>query len=163
MNFTKLALPVIALGAAAVLLTPGSSDAYSLIGGSLSQTQRDFRTFNNFTDNAANNNNTPANQFPGAQGAVMAIWKGSIEWGSELHGNGNGDNHQVGGLGSGGAKLTALAAPTTTSTRSFPVEVVASWRLPRPRSATAGVFATTRVGPGTTVPVRTSAELTFRA
>jgi len=105
MNFTKLALPVIALGAAAVLLTPGSSDAYSLIGGSLSQTQRDFRTFNNFTDNAANNNNTPATQFPGAQGAVMAIWKGSIEWGSELHGNGNGDPHQVGGLGSGGANF----------------------------------------------------------
>jgi hypothetical protein len=105
MNFTKLALPVIALGAAAVLLTPGSSDAYSLIGGSLTQSQRDFRTFNNFTDNAANNNNTPATQFPGAQGAVMAIWKGTAEWGSELHGNGNGDPHQNGGLGSGGANF----------------------------------------------------------
>lgn len=105
MNFTKLALPVIALGAAAVLLTPGSSDAFSLIGGSLSQTQRDFRTFNNFTDSAANNNNVAATQFPGAQGAVMAIWKGSVEWGSELHGNGNGDPHQNGGLGSGGANF----------------------------------------------------------
>jgi hypothetical protein len=105
MKLSNLILPAIALGAAAVLLTPGSSDAYSTIGGSLSQNQRDFRTFNNFTDAGANNNQVAHAQFPGAQGAVMAIWKATIEWGSELHGSGTGDTHQPSGLGSGGANF----------------------------------------------------------
>jgi hypothetical protein len=105
MKLSQLILPTIVLGAAAVLLTPGSSEGYSLIGGSLSQTQRDFRIFNNFQDSAANNNQVADSNFPGYQGAVMAIWKGTIEWGSELHGDGNGDPHQNGGLGSGGANF----------------------------------------------------------
>mgnify|MGYP002628516306 CR=1 FL=1 len=105
MKLTNLILPVVALGAAAVLLTPGSSDGYSTIGGSLSQTQRDFRTYNNFTDAAANDNQVAHSQFPGAQGAVMAIWKASVEWGSELHGDGTGDAHQSTSLGSGGANF----------------------------------------------------------
>jgi len=111
MNLKKFLLtsaaPIVALGLGAALLTPGSTEGYSLIGGSLSQSQRDFRTFNNFTDSAANNNQTPNVNFPGHQGAVMAIWKASVEWGSELHGNGNGDPHQNGGLGSGGANFDA--------------------------------------------------------
>jgi len=99
------AAPIVALGLGVALLTPGSTEGYSTIGGSLSQTQRDFRTYNNFTDAAANNNQTADGNFPGHQGAVMAIWKASIEWGSELHGDGNGDPHQPGGLGSGGANF----------------------------------------------------------
>ena len=78
MKLSNLILPVIALGAAAVLLTPGSSNGWSTIGGSLSQSQRDFRTYNNFTDSSANNNQTPHSQFPGAQGAVMAIEDGMV-------------------------------------------------------------------------------------
>jgi hypothetical protein len=105
MKLTNLILPLVALGTAAVLLTPGASEGYSLIGGSLSQSQRDIRTFNNFTDASANDNQTPDANFPGHQGAVMAIWKAGIEWGSELHGNGDGDPHQPFGLGSGGANF----------------------------------------------------------
>ena len=99
--------PVLALGLGATLVTPEVSTGYSLIGGSLSHTQRDFRVFNNFTDAAANNNQTPDPMFPGYQGAVMAIWKGVTEWASEPHGDGSGDPHQPGGLGSGGANFDA--------------------------------------------------------
>lgn len=109
MKLTKIILtaaaPVAALSLGTVLMTPGTTEGYSLIGGSLSQNQRDVRVYNNFTDNAANNNQTPDDQFPGYQGAVMAIWKGAVEWGSEIHGDGTGDPHQNGGLGSGGANF----------------------------------------------------------
>ena len=119
MNLSKLLLstaaPVLCLGLGATLLTPGSTEGYSLIGGSLSQSQRDFRTFNNFTDAGANNNQTPNANFPGHQGAVMAIWKASVEWGSQLHGDGNGDPHQNGGLGSGGANFDASFQGEATS------------------------------------------------
>jgi len=115
MKLSNLILPVIALGAAAVLLTPGSSNGWSTIGGSLSQSQRDFRTYNNFTDSSANNNQTPHSQFPGAQGAVMAIWKASVEWGSELHGDGTGDAHQSTTLGSGGANFDVSHQGEATS------------------------------------------------
>lgn len=108
MNIKNLILPAAGLGLGALLLIPAQqAGAYTTIGGSLGQTQRDFRVFNNFTDNAANNNQTPDAQFPGHQGAVMAIWKASVEWGSELHGDGTGDPHQNGGLGSGGANFDA--------------------------------------------------------
>jgi hypothetical protein len=99
------AAPVLALGLGAALLSSGTSVGFTTIGGSLSQNQRDFRTFNNFTDAAANNNQVADQMFPGYQGAVMAIWKASVEWGSELHGDGSGDPHQPGGLGSGGANF----------------------------------------------------------
>jgi hypothetical protein len=118
MQLNNLILPVVALSAAAILLTPGTSDGYSLIGGSLSQTQRDFRTYNNFADSATNNNQTADANFPGHQGAVMAIWKGSIEWGSELHGNGDGDPHQAFGLGSGGANFDPSMQGEATGTGS---------------------------------------------
>ncbi|MEM7308389.1 MAG: matrixin family metalloprotease [Planctomycetota bacterium] len=108
MKLKHLFLPSLALGGAALLLGPApTSEGYSLIGGSLSTAQRDFRIFNNFTDATANNNQVPDPQFPGHQGAVMAIWKAGIEWGSELHGNGTGDSTQPGGLGSGGANFDA--------------------------------------------------------
>lgn len=106
MKLNQLILPVVALGTAAAFLTTGAQEAegYSLIGGSLNLQQRDFRVFNNFTGNTDNNNQTPDANFPGYQGAVMAIWKGSIEWGSEPHGNGAGDPTQS-ELGSGNANF----------------------------------------------------------
>ena len=108
MKLKTLLLPTIALGGVAMLLGPAPvSEGYSLIGGSLSTSQRDVRTYNNFTDSTANDNQAADSQFPGHQGAVMAIWKAIVEWGSELHGNGNGDPSQTGGLGSGGANFDA--------------------------------------------------------
>ncbi|HPF14655.1 MAG TPA: matrixin family metalloprotease, partial [Planctomycetota bacterium] len=84
-----------------------TSEGYALLSHSLSTAQRDFRVYNTFINSGANNNVAPDTQFPGAQGAVMAIWKGCIEWGSRLHGNGNGDSTQNGDLGSGGANFDA--------------------------------------------------------
>ena len=106
MRIKNLLLPSLALGGAALLLGPAPvSEGYSLIGDSLGQSQRDFRIYNNFSKAITNDNVTPDDNFPGHQGAVMAIWKGCIEWGSELHGSGNGDPTQTGGLGSGGANF----------------------------------------------------------
>ncbi len=103
---TPFLLPALALGGAAVLLAPAPrSSGYSLLGDSLGLSQRDFRLFNNFVDPETNDNVTPDDNFPGFDGAEMAIWKGCIEWGSELHGAGNGDPSQPGGLGSGGANF----------------------------------------------------------
>jgi hypothetical protein len=81
------------------------SPAYTIQGWDLDLSQRDFRVFNNFLDVEANDNQTPDPNFPGYQGAVMAIWKASVEWGCTLHGDGNGDPHQPGDLGSGGANF----------------------------------------------------------
>ncbi|MBL8859599.1 MAG: matrixin family metalloprotease [Planctomycetes bacterium] len=105
MSIAKILLPTAALGLAGVLMLPSQSDAFSVLGTSLTTSQRHFRVFNNFTDPSANDNVTPDTNFPGYTGATMAIWKGAIEWGSRLHGNGNGDPSQVGGLGSGGANF----------------------------------------------------------
>jgi hypothetical protein len=92
-----------ALLGAAWILVPTRGEAWAIIGTGLGTTQRDFRVYNNFTDAIANNNVTPDANFPGAQGAVMAIWKSCVEWGSTLHAAGNGDPSQPGNLGSGGA------------------------------------------------------------
>lgn len=119
MKLKTLLLPSVALGAAAMLIGPApTSDGFSTIGGNLSTGQRDFRIFNNFTDSSANDNVTPDTQFPGHQGAVMAIWKACVEWGSELHGNGNGDPSQLGGLGSGGANFDAFFSGESTGVGS---------------------------------------------
>ncbi len=108
MNYKNLILPTAALGLGTLLLVPAQdAGAFTTIGGDLSQSQRDFRTFNNFTDSQANNNTAADDQFPGYTGAVMAIWKASVEWGSEIHGDGTGDPHQNGSLGSGGGNFDA--------------------------------------------------------
>ena len=93
---------------ALILLLPAKSGAYSTIGGMLDLNQRDVRIFNNFTDLSANDNATPDPNFPGAYGAELAVWKGVVEWGSTLFGDGSGDPSQPGGLGSGGANFDAL-------------------------------------------------------
>lgn len=79
--------------------------AWAVTGDSLSLVQRDVRVFNNFTDASANSNTTPEPSFPGYVGAPLAVWKGAVEWASELHGDGNGDPQQPLGLGSGGANF----------------------------------------------------------
>jgi len=109
METRNFVLPALALGAAALLLAPlQPSRAFSKLGESLDETQRDFRVANNFADATANDNQTPDPQFPGRAGAVLAIWKGVVEWGSRLHGDGSGD--PIGGnlLGSGGANFDAM-------------------------------------------------------
>ena len=73
MKITKILLtaaaPVAALSLGTVLMTPSTSEGFSLIGGSLNQHQRDVRVFNNFIDVTANDNTMPDEQFPGAVGA----------------------------------------------------------------------------------------------
>ncbi|MBM3984121.1 MAG: matrixin family metalloprotease [Planctomycetes bacterium] len=103
--------------AVAALSAPVGTAAFATIGGSLGQSQRDFRVFNNFTDTQANNNTTPHSSFPGHTGAVMAIWKGHVEWASEpFAGTGAGDglsSNLV--LGSGGANFDNTFQGTHTS------------------------------------------------
>jgi hypothetical protein len=96
---------------------PTSTAAYTTIGGSLGLAQRDFRVFNSFADAASNNNTTTHPNFPGHAGAVMAIWKGTVEWASGPYaGNGLGDG--VGSnpnLGDGGANFDSTFQGTHTS------------------------------------------------
>jgi hypothetical protein len=106
-NIKHIILPCLALGGAATLLLPSLTEGFTTLGGSLNLTQRDFRLNNNFTNSGANDNTTPDTNFPGFLGADMAVWKGGVEWGSRLHGTGNGDASQPGGLGSGGANFDA--------------------------------------------------------
>jgi hypothetical protein len=104
MQLKRLILPAAVLTGAALLLVPEDSQAFVTFGFQLPLTQRDFRVFNNFSDASANNNTTAHPNFPGYTGAVMAIWKGSIEWGSGPHNNGQGDTQQT-TLGNGGANF----------------------------------------------------------
>jgi hypothetical protein len=94
-------------GGTALLLAPMHAHGYALLGGALRLSQRDVRFFNNFTNPEANANTAPDPNFPGATGATLAIWKAIVEWGSERHGDGNGDPTQPGDLGSGGANFDA--------------------------------------------------------
>lgn len=111
MKIQNLILPSIALGAAAALLLPAKTDAFTTIGGSLGTGQRDVRIFNNFTDAQANDNQIADPNFPGYVGAPLAIWKSVAEWGSRLHGGtGAGDPQQPNGIGSGGANFDAIWA-----------------------------------------------------
>ena len=95
MKITRIGMPVLALGLAGSFLTfTPEADGFSTLGFELGINQRDFRVFNNFTDVAANNNQTPEADYPGALGATLAIWKGSVEWNSTSHGSGAGDPTQ---------------------------------------------------------------------
>lgn len=115
MKFKNTILPAIALGAAAVMTLPAQEVAgWSLLGFTLPLSQRDCRVYNNFADSTANNNNTPDPAFPGYQGVFMSQWKAYVEWGSTLHGDGSGDPHQAGGLGSGGANFDPTWQGTAT-------------------------------------------------
>lgn len=91
--------------AALVLTSPEETGGYSLLGGSLSLSQRDVRIFNNFNDLTANDYTTEHPEWPGYTGAEQAIWRAVMEWGSELHGSGGGDPTQIDGVGNGGANF----------------------------------------------------------
>ena len=109
MKIVPITLPLAALATAAFLIgTPEESVGFTTIGGDLGPNQRDFRVFNNFTDATANNNTTADDNWPGFDGAEMAIWKACAEWASVLHGDGSGDSHQPGGVGSGGANFDPI-------------------------------------------------------
>lgn len=95
----------LALGVAALLVTPPESHGFSLLGHSLGQGQRDFRIYNNFDNTAANNNTTPEGNFPGALGAVLALWKSCVEWGSRSHGNGASEDTTQFNIGDGNANF----------------------------------------------------------
>ena len=107
MKIRNLFLPSVALGAAFLLMTPKESTGFALLGHSLATGQSDFRVFNNFLDSNSNNNVTPHDNFPGYTGAVMALWKGVVEWSSAPHGDGGGDPHQ-GILGSGNSSFDPM-------------------------------------------------------
>jgi hypothetical protein len=111
MKLQLFVLPSLCLGGAALLLAPARpSNAFSKLGGSLGETQRDVRLFDNFADSTANNNVTPSPQFPGWLGAELAIWKGIVEWGSGPHGDGTGDPQNGNLLGDGAANFDAFWA-----------------------------------------------------
>jgi hypothetical protein len=103
-KLARLVPPAALTASALVLWLPGAL-GFNLLGHALAPPQRDFRIFNNFVDPTANDNQAPDAAFPGATGAVLAIWKGCVEWSSTLHGDGSGDPHQPYGLGSGGANF----------------------------------------------------------
>lgn len=92
---------------AGFLVVAPMADGWVLAGWRIGIEARDVRVFNNFSDREANDNQTPDPSFPGWTGADLAIWKACVEWGSRLHGDGRGDPHQPGDLGSGGANFDA--------------------------------------------------------
>ncbi len=108
MKLHSIVVPGLALGLAALFIVPGAESigSYSLIGSSLSTSQRDVRLFDNLNDSASNNNNLPSAEFPGYFGAELATWKAVVEWGSSTHGTGDGDPTQ-GVLGNGQANFDA--------------------------------------------------------
>lgn len=108
MRFTTLSLSAVALGAVAVVFggPVETTSGFSTIGGSLSLSQRDVRVFDNFIDPGADNNTSAQQNFPGALGLELAIWKAISEWGSRPHASGAGDPTQT-DLGNGGANFDA--------------------------------------------------------
>lgn len=114
MHTKHLILPALLVASGAAFFGASSLEAYTFDGNILSLNERDFRVFNNFTDPAANNNTTPSANYPGALGAVQALWKACAEWNSQPVGNGTGDPTQV-VLGSGGANFDACYAGLATS------------------------------------------------
>ncbi len=116
MLIRTLVLPATALGGAALLLLPAQpAEAFSKIGESLSEAQRDVRVFDNFADATANDNAVSPSQFPGWTGVELAVWKAVVEWGSRLHGNGTGDPQGGNTLGNGGANFDAFWAGASSA------------------------------------------------
>lgn len=106
MKSVSFVLPAAASVLFAFLLAPGRvSQGFTTTGDALGLEQRDARVFDNFADVQANDNTTADPSLPGFTGAELAIWKAAVEWGSSLHGDGNGDPTQPGDLGSGGANF----------------------------------------------------------
>jgi len=104
MKHLKHVASATALGVGALLLAPQEGQGWNLLGHSLGTNQRSVRMFDNFTNNAANNNVTEEANFPGYTGAELAFWKGCVEWGSGPHGDGTSSDTQA-NIGDGGANF----------------------------------------------------------
>src|SRR5688572_7119994 len=104
MKLNQILLPATALGAVALLFGTETTRAFDTIGGSLSQSQRDVRVFDNFTDASPNHNVTPDANWPGYTGVELAMWKACGAWGTLLHG-GTGAGDPLQAVGSGGANF----------------------------------------------------------
>lgn len=102
---TRLFLRGLTLGAFAFFLRPADTSGFVLSGHALPVTQRHFRVFNNFSDASANNNTVEEPNFPGHTGAVLAIWKGFVEWGSGPHGDGTSGDTTQANIGDGDANF----------------------------------------------------------
>lgn len=116
-NISKKAVAASVL-AAGTVLTMSNAGAFTVINGIVRNANQIGFQVNqtSFTDPDANNNNAADTNFPSATGAAMAVWKGATEWNSELRGgNGNGDPHQVGNLGSGNSNFDFMYQGVVTS------------------------------------------------
>jgi hypothetical protein len=110
MKLYNYVLPCLALGMAALVVVPAQESlGYTCLNDACDglgvTAQRDVRVFNNFKDAYSNDNTTIDPQFPGWDGAELAIWKSCVEWGSQ-HGDGSGDPTQT-TIGSGGSNFEA--------------------------------------------------------
>lgn len=106
-KFSQLSIGAVALVSSASLMISDAADSYALLGFQLSVGQRDVRLNNNFADSASNNNTTIDPNWPGYDGAELAIWKSVAEWGSDPFGDGSGDPTQN-IIGNGGANFNPV-------------------------------------------------------
>ncbi len=102
--FARGVLAAVALGLAAKL-APVATSSSAPASETLGLGQRDVRVYDDFGDVVTTVGAGEHPSFPGASAVELAIWKAAVEWGSRLHGDGQGDPHQPGGLGSGGANF----------------------------------------------------------
>ena len=115
MKITKILLPSAVVASTALFVLPSEqTQAFTTIGGSLGTGQRDYRVFNGFVDAKANNNTLDEPNYPGSDGAVVAIRKGAAEWGSTSHGDGGDDPLQA-NIGDGGANFDFWFAGETST------------------------------------------------
>ena len=113
MKITKILLPSAVVATTAIFALPTEQlQAFTTIGGNLPVGERWYRVHNAFADSASNNNNNADPNFPGSLGAVLAVRKGAVEWGSQTYGNGSGDPTQA-NLGDGGANFDFFFAGET--------------------------------------------------
>ena len=137
----RLIAPLAACALAAALWHPVPVAAHQVNGHQLTLAQRDVRVYNNFGDPTANDNFVPEANFPGQVGAPLAIWKASAEWGSLRRGDGEGDPHQPGDLGSGRANFDATFQGLTNKVESYGANVHSEIS-----GGTAGVYAFAELG-----------------
>ncbi len=122
-RYAKILIGAATLTAASGLTVSEDVQAYTTLGFSLGVTQRDFRNVDNWNDAASNNNQTTHTNWPGYQGADMAVWKAGYEWGSTAFGNGNGDPTQ-GDIGSGGADFNPIWNGRATGSGTFTTNII---------------------------------------
>ncbi len=93
-NLLRISLGVVLVSGTATLVVPDDATGFSVIGGNLSLSQRDFRIYDNFLDAAAHNNTQPDPNWPGYTEIELSAWKAGAEWGGRKFGDGSGDPTQ---------------------------------------------------------------------